>query len=142
MTDQKRCPKCGETKHLTEFSKNRRHPDGLQTYCRVCNRAHVTAWQKANPEKTAAISRRTKRKQKYGISDDDYYRMLDEQWHCCKICGTPHREEAHGVLVVDHCHNTGKVRGLLCVTCNTGIGQLKDSLELVLKAADYLREHK
>lgn len=61
----------------------------------------------------------------------------------CEGCGQPPRGEGNGSkLVVDHCHETGKVRALLCSPCNKGIGHLRDSVEIVIKAASYLEEHK
>jgi hypothetical protein len=61
------------------------------------------------------------------------------------ICGThaddvPHTSFKHNPLVIDHDHTTGEVRGLLCPTCNAGLGHFKDSPELLLKAALYLQK--
>lgn len=76
----------------------------------------------------------------YGLVAGDYERMLAEQDGCCAICRrTP--EEAHGpnrVLCVDHDHATGRVRGLLCVPCNSGIGQLGDDPDRIRAALNYL----
>ncbi len=77
---------------------------------------------------------------KYGLTEEDYNQMFTEQSGCCKICDT-HQSEFTKRLYVDHCHNTGKVRGLLCHQCNSGIGMLKDNPDLVLKAAAYLKEN-
>jgi hypothetical protein len=68
----------------------------------------------------------------YGISLEDYQRMAGEQGGLCAICKQPER------LVVDHDHRTGKVRGLLCAKCNSGIGMLGDSGDVARNAADYL----
>lgn len=88
----------------------------------------------ANPEK----SKESNLKLNYGITLNDYKRMLEEQNNCCKICGI-HKDNA-GVkgLVVDHCHNEGHIRGLLCGKCNTGLGQFKDDISLLQKAIEYL----
>jgi len=64
--------------------------------------------------------------------------MLDEQGGCCKICGTDKPTGKWKVFAIDHCHITGIVRGLLCNECNRGIGLLRDSADLLRKAADYL----
>lgn len=77
-------------------------------------------------------------KSKYGITLDDYEDMAAEQKGCCKICG----EYMGEALRVDHCHTTGKVRGLLCNGCNVGLGNFKDSPEALLSAITYLREAK
>lgn len=70
---------------------------------------------------------------KYDITQEDYERMYEEQGGHCKICGAK-----KSLLYVDHCHKTGKVRGLLCSNCNTGIGQLQDNVEILRSAITYL----
>jgi hypothetical protein len=85
--------------------------------------------------------RRTKtqeymRKRKYGLSVDSYQAMLESQNHVCKIC---HKSSRGGkALSVDHCHDTGRVRGLLCTKCNTGLGQFCDDPVLIKRALEYL----
>lgn len=74
---------------------------------------------------------------KYGINIDQYNKMYVYQNGCCAICGT-HQDAFSRSLHVDHCHDTGEVRGLLCFQCNTAIGKLNDDVSLVLKAAAYL----
>lgn len=71
---------------------------------------------------------------KYGIDHDEYDRMFAEQAGACAICGDAVK------LVVDHHHGTGAVRGLLCLPCNWGIGQLKDNPDVVARAVTYLRD--
>ena len=78
---------------------------------------------------------------KYGITEDDYLEMCEQQNHKCKICGTD-SEELNRSLAVDHCHNTGVVRGLLCQKCNIGIGHFNDDIQLLAKAIQYLQETK
>jgi hypothetical protein len=73
----------------------------------------------------------------YPIPKPEYEKLYNLQNGCCKICGE-HRDR----LQVDHDHDTGKVRGLLCNTCNTGIGMLKDKPKNFNKAYEYLRNHK
>jgi hypothetical protein len=72
----------------------------------------------------------------FGITLSDYNTMLREQGGVCKICAQPSNDGKR--LRVDHCHTTGKVRGLLCRTCNLAIGHLRDSPVLANKLADYL----
>lgn len=76
-------------------------------------------------------------KRQYGISQVQYQLMLMDQSSCCAICNT-HQNELKRALAVDHCHKTNKVRGLLCDRCNRSLGLLKDSREILLKAADYV----
>lgn len=80
---------------------------------------------------------------RYGMTEDDYIQMLLQQKGLCAICGQPEiaidkRTGLARQLSVDHCHTTGKVRGLLCNHCNHGIGKFKDSQVLLQKAIDYL----
>ena len=76
----------------------------------------------------------------YGITETDYQKMLEEQNGVCAICGinATIRKGAHIRLSVDHCHDTGKVRGLLCNRCNHAIGVFKDDPTLLKKAMEYL----
>lgn len=74
---------------------------------------------------------------RFGISVEDYEKMSAEQLGCCRICGTkPERR-----LAVDHCHSSGKIRGLLCSPCNTALGSFKDDIVRLRRAVLYLEEH-
>ncbi len=75
----------------------------------------------------------------YGLTPADYDRMYSDQQGCCAICGE-HQSTQKRRLSVDHCHVTGDVRGLLCCTCNAGIGNLKDCPSLLLSAIEYLEK--
>jgi hypothetical protein len=68
--------------------------------------------------------------------------MLHSQHGMCAICGASPDAEQYGVLAVDHCHTTGKVRGLLCANCNNGLGRFKDNPEALEAAAAYLRKYR
>lgn len=79
-------------------------------------------------------------KQTYGITIEDYDDILGDQGNGCAICGmTP--EDNGRRLDVDHCHSTGKVRGLLCHACNLGIGKFRDDPILLISASKYLLEY-
>ena|ERR1700730_4342225 len=78
--------------------------------------------------------RRRRLKRQYGISLEEYERLLALQNGACAIC----RRKSKRMLCVDHCHKTGRVRGLLCVRCNTGLGLYKDDPSLMRRGADYL----
>lgn len=80
-------------------------------------------------------------KRDYGISLEQYNQLLEQQEHKCNICGT-HRDEFKKDLAVDHCHDTGIVRGLLCKNCNTGIGNFKDDIDIMKKAIEYIMRYK
>lgn len=73
----------------------------------------------------------------YGISPEEYEKLLSKQEGVCAICKVT-SEEYKKNFHVDHCHKTGKIRGLLCQKCNLGLGQFKDSPEFLLSAVEYL----
>lgn len=82
-------------------------------------------------------------KLKYGISPSTYKEMFKKQAGKCAICKRKQPKNARHFkrLCIDHCHSTGKVRGLLCTKCNHGIGEFRDNPKLCIKAATYLRKH-
>ena len=81
---------------------------------------------------------------KFGVDQEMYDEMVAEQDNCCAICGVhatedkANRWDGTGSLNVDHCHETGLVRGLLCSQCNQGLGRFKDNIESLKKAIWYL----
>lgn len=78
-------------------------------------------------------------KKVYGITLDQYHKMLDEQGGVCAICGSP--EMLREYLSVDHCHETKKVRGLLCGICNRALGGFRDNVHFLARAIEYLRKY-
>ena len=90
------------------------------------------------------VRRNTRLKHRYGITSADYAKMLSAQKGVCAICGNPPTEDQpkhwgkH--LAVDHCHDTGRVRGLLCNRCNVGLGHISTE-SLARSAIKYLRLH-
>ena len=97
-------------------------------------RARVREWHKANRDKVLLYRRRYRLKTEYGITEDDYQRMLASQQGACAVCLKPFSGSPH----VDHCHATGRVRGLLCHLCNTALGKLNDDPERLRRAAAYV----
>jgi hypothetical protein len=98
-------------------------------------------------DKVSVYARRHHLKKKFGLTPEQFMQMYDNQEGLCAICSTlmlvseggrSGRQPRHAVL--DHDHATGKVRGLLCRRCNTGIGMLRDDPRIVLNAASYLRD--
>ena len=113
------------------------------------NRARARRWKRENPERARAKQReyldsgqkqiwdrQSHLKRKYGITIADYDRMFEEQGGVCAICGQPRPEER--TLHVDHDHETGVIRGLLCFRCNNALGDFREEYELFQRAADYL----
>ena len=88
---------------------------------------------KKDKKKKYRLTRCSRLQLKYEITQEDYSRMYEEQEGRCKICGAK-----KDLLHVDHCHKTGKVRGLLCEHCNPGLGYFKDNVEALRSAIAYL----
>lgn len=139
----KTCKKCEEFLPLINFSKSSRNKDGKQQECKRCRAEIKKQWKKDNPILWKARERNRFLRHKYGIDTERYNEMLKEQGNSCAICGcNVESNRVHGeYFAVDHCHNTNKVRGLLCRSCNTGIGNLNDDPVLLKVAINYLVKH-
>jgi hypothetical protein len=97
-------------------------------------------WKEANRDKCAQAARARHLQKEYGLTFAEYNAMVEKQDGLCAICGGPPMNK-HGKLYVDHCHNTGKVRALLCDQCNHGLGNFRDDIELVAAALEYLKRY-
>lgn len=136
----KTCRSCGVEKPLDEFIKDKNRPDGRYPYCKVCNavrRKEKAYWKNRDPLKDKAY-RRVGLLRKYGLTEQDYDSMLAEQNYACAICKNPDPQDRWNRFHVDHCHTSGKVRGLLCSHCNTGLGKFYDNTEVLREAIRYL----
>ena len=138
----KACLKCGELKPLTDFNVHTRARDGRKTRCRVCTSSENLEYYRKNAEAMrryrvayeASGSRKDRAiRRLYGLSLDDYNRLLAKQGGGCGICGKM------GRLCVDHDHATKEVRGLLCHSCNLALGKLGDTPEAIENALRYLQ---
>lgn len=96
-------------------------------------------WRQENKERLAQKNWEYRLMKDYGLTGEQYGQMFIEQCGNCAICGR-NQSEFDYKLAVDHCHETGKVRGLLCRPCNQALGLLQEKAEIVSKAADYLRK--
>lgn len=142
----KHCPKCGLDKPESEFHKNRSRADGLQSSCKKCQKGNFRH-ARSKPG-FAERSRGYLLKCRHGITLDEFNAILASQGKKCAICGLPEtevlrpgvkRDGAKGFgLVVDHDHQTGLVRGLLCDRCNRSIGLLEDNPAYLTAAARYV----
>lgn len=144
----KYCGKCQQTKEDGQFNRDRSRADGLQPVCRECTRAYWKAEYASNIVKHRARSKQRywsdpqkewgkSLKKNYGMTAETYAKMLAHQGGKCAICALPERVVGYR-LSVDHCHTTGKVRGLLCKRCNVAIGLLNESASVIQNAAAYL----
>jgi hypothetical protein len=114
--------------------------NGKQKYRSVCKTCTKPLTKEKYHENRTVHRQRTRNSQlklMYGINSEQYAVMQQEQDNKCFICG----EEDNRRLSVDHCHTTGNVRKLLCGACNLGLGKFKDNPQLLIKAAEYIKNH-
>lgn len=145
--DTKKCNGCGEIKPRTEFHKasDGVHGPILQTICKICHAARVREWYSRTGGQSDTNDRRLNLKQLYGITLDEYDAMLAAQGGVCAICKREERSKRDGKIMrmpVDHCHTTGRVRGILCHACNRAIGLLGEDADVIRKVIKYLLEHR
>ena len=159
------CTRCGVEQPLdSSFFRphNEKRKDGsiyskLKRICRACE-LKASILYRATPKAKEAIRQGQKRRYHenknyhrnirlrtiYGITIEDYNYLLEKQGYHCAICHTDTPTNKRGNIQnfsVDHCHTTGKVRGLLCSKCNIAIGLLQDSSIVAQRATNYLKEH-
>jgi hypothetical protein len=162
----KKCTRCKEIKQLDKFTKCINSKDGIYSQCKDCKSELAREYRKNNPEKAKELDKKRGSKyreksknirkiyyeknkdkfkdkaifRKFGISLDDYNKMFEKQKGCCIICNK-HQIEFDISLAIDHCHKTGKIRGLLCSYCNMGIGLLGENVKTLEKAIEYLKQN-
>jgi hypothetical protein len=113
------CPGCEVALPKAEFSKHRQQAGGHAGYCKPCRRAQ---------------GRKGYFLRKYGMTEVELSDRKEAQGGLCALCRLGRAEH------VDHDHLTGKVRGVLCFNCNSGLGQFRDSIDLLARATDYLKD--
>ena len=140
--ETKQCNSCNERKPLSEYAKRSASKDGLQYKCRPCISAENKAYR--DSKDMHLIDRERNLQKSFGIGLDEYNAMLDKQGGVCSICEEEETTIRSGrvmALSVDHCHETGKIRGLLCNSCNRALGKFKDSVQNLASAIRYLEAH-
>ena len=134
-TGTKTCTKCGITKDINDFYKRggKTSPNTRHNHCKECTKKRVS-------ETPSIIKREQALKRMYGITQQDYDKMIAEQNNQCAICKTtdPGGRHKSNYFVVDHCHTTGKVRKLLCHNCNTALGLVGDNISTLQTMIEYL----
>ena len=136
-----KCSTCKEDKDESCFHKAGNKKRGYQFSCISC-RKKIKDKQKNSmtSEEWYLTQRQYWLKSQYGLNLEDYNNLVKEQNHKCAICDTDEVDSFKGLLFVDHCHTTGKIRGLLCHHCNTALGKFKDSESILMKAIEYVRK--
>lgn len=169
--EYKSCFVCEEIKPLSEFHKQKNRSDGYKNHCKECRKnkrkknynqleKRCTSCYEIKPKteeffykkpnkgnlreiyraecKSCNVKRSValKRKYNYGITEEEYKRMFSVQNGRCEICLIEKTE-----LDVDHCHTSGKIRALLCRSCNLALGGFKDNIQYLRNATKYLEHH-
>lgn len=152
----KTCTKCGESRPVDQFVRDATRTDGRYPSCKICRRQwhdqkmrhdaayrqglqdRKKAWVEENIERHALYKRAWHLQDKYDLSLEAYDALLVQQDGKCAICSKPHSGCGDRPLYVDHCHRTGRVRGLICLSCNTLLGVCEDSQALIEAAMRYL----
>lgn len=129
----KTCTKCKTTKPISEFHRQKSAKDGHNWWCKVCNGRYVADRYRLLDHKTVRARNLMKN---YGLTVAAYDALLAGQGGVCAICGRP-PDERHP-LHVDHCHATGRVRGILCSNCNLALGNAGDDPARLRAMAEYL----
>ncbi len=119
LTNKKTCCSCGESLDFDEFYKDKNRPDGLTYRCRYC---HADSYYRKH----------------FGISGLEAKILLKSNDYC-QICGKvfTNSKEKH----IDHCHNSGQIRGVLCSNCNTALGLIKEDLQTLKSMENYIKKH-
>lgn len=121
------CMDCRQQKDPDDFVRHRMKDGSVHyVYCKPCQRKRRTL---------------TDIKTKYKISEQEYEQLNAAQGGQCAICGNPETAKRKTRLAIDHCHQTGKVRALLCSYCNQGIGHFFEDVARLQAAIDYLNSH-
>lgn len=145
------CQRCGSNKSLEEFFSNKRRKDGVSTYCKLCQleyqreryakpeikRKHKLSLEESKERRLLAMRKYMLKKQ-YGLTLEAYDDLLARNDGKCWICGMDNGRTLH----VDHNHDTGEVRGLLCYKCNVLLGYANEDTALLRKAIMYLSGNK
>jgi hypothetical protein len=142
----KRCVECLQLRLLFEFSAQVSALDGKQPRCKVCQAAQAKRYRgsQAGRERLTRIQRASNLRNNHGLTMEAYEILLASQSGLCAICGRPETSARRGalrLLAVDHNHLTGAIRGLLCMSCNQGIGIFGDNPGRLEAAAIYLRRN-
>lgn len=129
----KTCTKCLQSKDKTSFSPKKESRDGLQSWCKKCT--------SCQSKKNSRSDRKHDLKRRYGIDEQEYTALFEKQKGFCAICNR-HQCSFPKRLSVDHDHETGLIRGLLCNPCNIAIGNFEDDVERIKSAMEYLCKSK
>lgn len=131
------CSKCRKRKFLTDFYRDNGRTDKRQAYCKICLTEYNKRYHREHREQRLKCRHNSHLVRKYGITLEQYNTRLKNQKGCCAIC-MKHRSKFRRRLDVHHDWNTGKIGGLLCGSCNKGLGMFNHDRNLLMKAIHFL----
>lgn len=138
--DKHTCPKCNVEKPLsTDFPKYKACYGGYDfSQCKTCKAERKKEYWKNYYNEVQAMKVALK---KYNLTEEEYIKLQSET--NCQLCGEefPDKRGKYNARNIDHCHETGKARGVLCKECNIGLGKLGDNIEGIERALKYLKEN-
>jgi len=142
-TNKRKCTSCNKVKSLSQYGSCSNGANGKRRQCKECRNNYRKKRYKTNPEYYKKLKEQRRSgmlKIRYGITSKEYDSMLKQQNNKCAIC---HKDSNYMSkrLAVDHCHKTGKIRALLCDSCNNILGRAKDDPDLLLRCSEYLLEY-
>lgn len=127
------CPSCKTVKTANDFYVSKWRKTGRASHCKDCyQKNYFNDKERIKFQRIAST---------FGISKEDYETMLLNQNGVCAICNEPELSKRFKFLAVDHCHKTGKIRGLLCSKCNQGLGYFNDNVSNLQSAITYLKNN-
>jgi hypothetical protein len=139
---ERQCSHCLELLPLFKFGYHKAGWQQRRSVCKVCNEIKRYTYKKKNKEKVIQTKMNGNLRRNYGFSEKQYNEMLINQGSRCAICRSfPKITKTCHRLSVDHCHVTKNIRGLLCNSCNLGLGKFKDNPDLIEQALLYLRKN-
>ena len=138
--DRKTCSDCKLSKPLDDFHKAKDRAFQRAARCKDCQAIYSATWYQENKERLKPNMRKNSYARYYKITIEKYEVLLAEQNNGCAICTAPTGSNGKR-LSVDHNHQTGEVRGLLCDDCNIGLGKFKDNSSLLANAINYLKDN-
>lgn len=152
--EKKHCGRCKEIKVINEFYKSKQTKNGYSSWCKQCYKEYRTKWRNNNRERVRELNRKygkgRKRdpikiknsflKKKFGITVDYINNLTEKQNGICAIC----LKQPNGrwkSLNLDHNHETGTLRGMLCISCNRVLGLVGDNIDTLQRAIVYLKKY-
>lgn len=131
------CSVCEESKPEEDYSRQTSYTSGRRSMCKVCQRLANNVWRQKNPRASSDYYRQ----KRMGVSPSQYDEIVARQGNICAICDKEFGKGRMGKHL-DHDHVSGKVRELLCGSCNVGLGAFEDNPNSLRMAALYLEAHK